>query len=620
MFISTFYSFKGGVGRTLAMVNVAVDLAKRGRKVLLVDFDLEAPGIDTFPGFENSGNTPGLVEFVSNYSSHKIPPNATDYIYETSLNKSLGAETKGSIWVMPAGRRGPHYEQLLSEIHWRKLYDEMEGFLLFEDLKNQWATAIRPDYVLIDSRTGHTDVGGICTRQLADLVVMLFAPNDQNLTGLPPIAKAIRQENRDYPDRKIETCFVASNVPTLDDEEGILRRILFNFSLALGEKGNRARVLQIHRYDSLQLLNQDIFTLKRPKSRLAKQYKAIADLMVESNTDDRDGVLEYLKRRRSRPYSFGIERTFESSEQGDKRITELLAKYSDDAEILLWICRCDARPSTELVTLLKKAESIVSSKDGNLYREIQLERAKVLIFSGDTQHARDRLNQLALYDGLNKDETKRLFELWREAGAPPSVQLMNCLNQSGMDDGELSGLLERFADDKDWQPFIVDFVLQKISSSPDSRPRLLGVLSIPLLGSGNISKAPDVPQQLMESDGANIANRFNFAMAEWALTGTPKKESFARVVESLNAENERSDTNFYQCMAVAYAVLGERDKALHYLGAAKRTIENLPISTFSCWRYHEISDTLFLRDLEDIRSFIDSGRPIPLFITGFSAT
>jgi hypothetical protein len=73
-------------------------------------------------------------------------------------------------------------------------------------------------------------------------------------------------------------------------------------------------------------------------------------------------------------------------------------------------------------------------------------------------------------------------------------------------------------------------------------------------------------------------------------------------------------------MAVAYAVLGERDKALHYLGAAKRTIENLPISTFSCWRYHEISDTLFLRDLEDIRSFIDSGRPIPLFITGFSAT
>ncbi len=43
-----FYSFKGGVGRTLALVNVGVELVLTGRKVLLVDFDLEAPGIDTF--------------------------------------------------------------------------------------------------------------------------------------------------------------------------------------------------------------------------------------------------------------------------------------------------------------------------------------------------------------------------------------------------------------------------------------------------------------------------------------------------------------------------------------------------------------------------------------------
>ena len=48
MYVTTFYSFKGGVGRTMALVNVAVELAQRGRRVLAVDFDLEAPGIDTF--------------------------------------------------------------------------------------------------------------------------------------------------------------------------------------------------------------------------------------------------------------------------------------------------------------------------------------------------------------------------------------------------------------------------------------------------------------------------------------------------------------------------------------------------------------------------------------------
>ena len=48
MYITTFYSFKGGVGRTMALVNAAVKLVQGGRRVLVVDFDLEAPGLDTF--------------------------------------------------------------------------------------------------------------------------------------------------------------------------------------------------------------------------------------------------------------------------------------------------------------------------------------------------------------------------------------------------------------------------------------------------------------------------------------------------------------------------------------------------------------------------------------------
>ncbi|MEM6301295.1 MAG: AAA family ATPase, partial [Pseudomonadota bacterium] len=48
MYTVTFYSFKGGVGRSMAMMNVASELVAAGRRVLVVDFDLEAPGLDTF--------------------------------------------------------------------------------------------------------------------------------------------------------------------------------------------------------------------------------------------------------------------------------------------------------------------------------------------------------------------------------------------------------------------------------------------------------------------------------------------------------------------------------------------------------------------------------------------
>ena len=46
--IVTFYSYKSGVGRTMALANIAVLLVKKGLRVLAVDWDLEAPGLDRY--------------------------------------------------------------------------------------------------------------------------------------------------------------------------------------------------------------------------------------------------------------------------------------------------------------------------------------------------------------------------------------------------------------------------------------------------------------------------------------------------------------------------------------------------------------------------------------------
>ena len=47
--VITFYSYKGGVGRSMAMANLAVLLARDyGLDVVVVDWDLEAPGLHRF--------------------------------------------------------------------------------------------------------------------------------------------------------------------------------------------------------------------------------------------------------------------------------------------------------------------------------------------------------------------------------------------------------------------------------------------------------------------------------------------------------------------------------------------------------------------------------------------
>src|SRR5262245_66306584 len=84
--IYTFYSYKGGVGRTMALVNVGVLLAltdtgeKTRPRVLLVDWDLEAPGLDTY--FE-------LIGASNKTSNYRARPGIVDLLEAQSKGESL---------------------------------------------------------------------------------------------------------------------------------------------------------------------------------------------------------------------------------------------------------------------------------------------------------------------------------------------------------------------------------------------------------------------------------------------------------------------------------------------------------------------------------------------------
>jgi MinD-like ATPase involved in chromosome partitioning or flagellar assembly len=355
MYTITFYSFKGGVGRTMALVNVAAELAKRGRKVLLVDFDLEAPGLETFNHLRPPQRHPGIVEYVTEYMHTKCAPDVRSYIYSAG---SLG-EKGGQIWVMPAGRRDTEYQSALAKINWLELYREHDGFLLLEDTKAQWEQEYKPDYVLIDSRTGHTDVEGICTRQLPDAVVVLFFPNEQNLVGLRDVCRRIRAEQTSGLQKAIRLYFVMSNVPDLDDENQDLWRLLMQFQKELGYKKLDAT---IYRYESTMLFNQDIFVLKRPNSRLARDYRGLVRRLIVYNWADRDGALlflryydkyldrvlerdgehlknQYLKDSEKDPHSAQI-RWPDPLDPGDDPLDQIARNFPNDAEIGKAISRC----------------------------------------------------------------------------------------------------------------------------------------------------------------------------------------------------------------------------------------------------------------------------------------
>ena len=147
------------------------------------------------------------------------------------------------------------------------------------------------DYVLIDSRTGHTDIGGICTRQLPDAVVAMFQPTEQNIVGLTKVIQAIRLESQEPTGKAIDLHFVMSNVQDLDDEDLILKNRIEHAKDSLQCADD---FLTLHHYSSLALLDQSVFVLDHPRSRLTTEYKRLVEQIRSKNLEDRDGALAYV--------------------------------------------------------------------------------------------------------------------------------------------------------------------------------------------------------------------------------------------------------------------------------------------------------------------------------------
>jgi cellulose biosynthesis protein BcsQ len=198
--VITFYSFKGGVGRTQALANVAVGLANRGRNVIAVDMDLESPGLHSFfypedrrAAFQDAdfADKAGLLDFVEDCL--RLPadePEIRDRLVPcTHHNHKPGM---GSIRLLTAGRLAEDYPARVGAFSWERFYSDAEGYRFIELLRDRLVSA-GADYVLIDSRTGMTDVANICTFQLPDVVVVLFALHEQGIEGARRVAQAIKR-------------------------------------------------------------------------------------------------------------------------------------------------------------------------------------------------------------------------------------------------------------------------------------------------------------------------------------------------------------------------------------------------------------------------------------------
>lgn len=215
--VVTFYSFKGGVGRSTALGLVAGILATRNRRVVMVDFDLEAPGISILfrSDAENiNGEQYGILDYL--HQRHLTPDQNIPSIENCISQINLFA--RGELFLVPVGEYDENYIHRLADLDRRTLESFYRGATnpinqLIEDIKTQF----NPDVILIDARPGFNDTSAIALFDLADTAIICFSPTDQSFEGLRWVVQGVRKQ-RDY-QGKPDLRFLLTPMPLVAPEQ-----------------------------------------------------------------------------------------------------------------------------------------------------------------------------------------------------------------------------------------------------------------------------------------------------------------------------------------------------------------------------------------------------------------
>lgn len=271
--VVTFYSYKGGMGRTTTMIAYAMSLAvnenpSKRKRVVIIDCDLEAPGYLNFFDLSEhnglcSGKKNGLVEFISDaqLTLHPEKLDLNDYIINVGDDNknNFAYNNLNNIWLIPAGNLNESYYDLsggvdrndylegLAKINLSSVNSIVKYFNILLDRINE---TIEPDIILLDSRTGFNDIFGTAALYLSSCVIGFFGFSRQTQPGLMNLLKEYYSRTNTF-----NLQLVFSILPEKADEEWVethKKEVLQYINYIGSEDKNYPSFLYLHRNTILE--------------------------------------------------------------------------------------------------------------------------------------------------------------------------------------------------------------------------------------------------------------------------------------------------------------------------------------------------------------------------------
>ena len=177
-----FFSIKGGVGRSTAMAAAAWALAQKGERVMVLDLDLESPGLSSYLLPEERRPKYGVTDWLV----EDLVGNGDLLLNDMFALSELSHD--GTIFVIPAHGNIPgEYVPKLGRVWMPRVCQD--------GTRTSWAgrlgellaaleARLEPSVILIDSRAGIDEISSACVTGLGAEKILLFAiDSEQTWTG-----------------------------------------------------------------------------------------------------------------------------------------------------------------------------------------------------------------------------------------------------------------------------------------------------------------------------------------------------------------------------------------------------------------------------------------------------
>jgi cellulose biosynthesis protein BcsQ len=245
MRIITVYSYKGGVGKSVSLLNLCYILSRRYKqRIGLIDLDAESAGLSQILDL-NVSPEEDLLNFLQ--KENRNVKNLQKYVHTVKTFGSGGAE----ILIVPSIGNS----EKLARFQW----DESVTSFLRDDVFPHFREQYRLDYLLIDGRAGISPFSDSAIKY-ADLVLLFCKLDKQNAFGTKRMIEGCRAAGKNF-------FVVVSHCPKI---QGYKKKIA-DFDSQIGYKHDLLIPFEPRLY-----FGEDIATFSRPKSRLATLYKGLA--------------------------------------------------------------------------------------------------------------------------------------------------------------------------------------------------------------------------------------------------------------------------------------------------------------------------------------------------------